>query len=177
MRHHDPVRAPAAVPALDPFHTAPDDAADDVLNGALDDTLEFMRTIWAIDHELERVSKRMETRLGLTIPQRMSLLLIARQPGVLASDLAALLHLHRGTLSGIVGRLGAAGLIERTTDEGDARRIRLTLTPAGSAAVERRSGTFEAAVRRLLTTTPARDRRTTARVLAAFAAELRSVGG
>ena len=35
----------------------------------LDDVLHFMRLIWAIDHELERVSKRMEARLGLTIPQ------------------------------------------------------------------------------------------------------------
>ena len=44
----------------------------------LDDVLRFMRLIWAVDHELERVSKRMEDRIGLTIPQRLSLLLSRR---------------------------------------------------------------------------------------------------
>ena len=53
----------------------------------------------------------METRLGLTIPQRMSLLLIGRTPGILASELAEVLHLHRGTVSGIVRRLEAAGYV------------------------------------------------------------------
>lgn len=133
-----------------------------------------MRLIWAVDHELERMSKRMEVRLGLTIQQRMSLLLIAHNPGILASDLAAAMHLHRGTLSGIVGRLGAAGLIERLADDGDGRRIRLTLTEQGRAAVAQRAGTFEAAVRRLLAVTPQRDLHATERVLSAFAAELRA---
>jgi len=40
-----------------------------VTAAGLDDVLRFMRLIWAVDHELERVSKRMESRLGLTIPQ------------------------------------------------------------------------------------------------------------
>ena len=79
----------------------------------LDDVLRFMRLIWAVDHELERVSKRMESRLGLTIPQRLSLLLIGRSPGILASELAAILHLHRGTLSGVLRRLEKGGYIER----------------------------------------------------------------
>ncbi len=86
----------------------------------LDDVLRFMRLIWAVDHELERVSKRMEDRIGLTIPQRLSLLLIGQNPGILASELAEVLHLHRGTLSGILRRLEHAGYIERTVDVRDA---------------------------------------------------------
>ena len=82
----------------------------------LDDVLRFMRLIWAVDHELERVSKRMEDRIGLTIPQRLSLLLIGQNPGILASELAEVLHLHRGTLSGILRRLEHAGYIERIVD-------------------------------------------------------------
>ncbi len=109
----------------------------------LDDVLPFMRLIWAVDHELERVSKRMESTLGLTIPQRLSLLLIGSHPGILASELAATLHLHRGTLSGIVRRLAAAGFIERTVERGDGRRVGLTLTARGRRMNLRRSGTFE----------------------------------
>jgi len=94
----------------------------------LDDVLRFMRLIWSIDHELERVSKRMEARIGLTVPQRMSLLLIGRHPGILASALADVLHLHRGTLSGIVQGLEAAGYVARTADPQDARRVGLRST-------------------------------------------------
>jgi MarR family transcriptional regulator, organic hydroperoxide resistance regulator len=143
---------------------------------ALDDVLRFMRLIWAIDHELERVSKRMEARLGLTIPQRLSLLLIGRNPGILASELAAVLHLHRGTLSGVLRRLEAAGFITRTVDTSDARRAGLTLTGAGRRVNRRRAGTFEDAVRRVLGSTLAGERDAAERVLVRLAGELRASG-
>jgi DNA-binding MarR family transcriptional regulator len=145
-------------------------------HGDLDDVLDFMGLIWAIDHELERVSKRMELRLGLTIPQRMSLLLIGRKPGVLASELADVLHLHRGTLSGVLHRLQAAGYVERTVDVRDGRRAGLVLTDAGRAMNQRRSGTFEGAVRRLLASVSAGDRSAAERVLTALRAELQVIG-
>jgi DNA-binding MarR family transcriptional regulator len=112
-----------------------------------------MRLIWAVDHELHSLSKHMQSTLGLTVPQRMTLLLIGRQPGILASELAALLHLHQGTMSGIVRRLEVAKYVARVGDAGDARRIRLTLTARGRKANASRTGTYEAAVRRVLTTT------------------------
>jgi DNA-binding MarR family transcriptional regulator len=142
----------------------------------LDDVLRFMRLIWAIDHELERVSKRMETRLGLTIPQRMALLLIGRRPGMLASEIAELLHLHRGTVSGIVRRLEAAGYVSRVVDPADGRRAGLTLTVAGRAMNRRRAGTFEDAVRQLLASMPAADLVSAERVLARLGSELRAGG-
>jgi MarR family transcriptional regulator, organic hydroperoxide resistance regulator len=142
----------------------------------LDDVLHFMRLIWAIDHELERVSKRMEARLGLTIPQRLSLLLIGRNPGILASELAAVLHLHRGTLSGVLRRLETAGYVARTIDASDARRAGLTLTAAGRRVNRRRAGTFEDAVRRVLGSTLASERAAAEHVLARLAGELRVVG-
>jgi DNA-binding MarR family transcriptional regulator len=142
----------------------------------LDDVLRFMRLIWAVDHELERVSKRMESRIGLTIPQRLSLLLIGRNPGILASELAAVLHLHRGTLSGVVRRLETAGYVTRTLDASDARRAGLTLTAAGQRVNRRRTGTFEDAVRRVLAGTSASERAAAEQVLARLGGELRMVG-
>ena len=135
-----------------------------------------MRLIWAIDHELERVSKRMEARLGLTIPQRMALLFIGRSPGILASELAELLHLHRGTVSGIVRRLEAAGYVSRVVDPADGRRAGLTLTVGGRGMNRRRAGTFEDAVRQLQESMPAADLASAERVLARLGSELRSVG-
>jgi DNA-binding MarR family transcriptional regulator len=153
--------------------TAADPAARDI---ALDDVLRFMRLIWAIDHQLERVSKRMEDRIGLTIPQRLSLLLIGGNPGILASELARVLHLHRGTLSGILGRLDAAGYITRTVDARDARRAELRLTPAGQAVNRRKAGTFEGAVRLVLETTGTADRAAAETVLTRLADVLEAVG-
>ena len=142
-----------------------------------DEVLAFMQTVWAVDHQLERLSKSMETRLGLTIAQRMTLLLIGRHPGMLASTLAEQLRLHRGTMTGIVQRLEAAGLVQRTVDATDARRIGLSLTAAGRAIPARRAGTFEGAVRDVLTRTPSGDLETTARVLSHLAAALATASG
>jgi len=142
----------------------------------LDHVLRFMRLIWAIDHELERVSKRMEDRIGLTIPQRLSLLLIGQNPGILASELAGVLHLHRGTLSGILRRLQQAGYIERTVDARDARRAGLTLTRSGQTVNRRRAGTFEDAVRRMLESVGGAERSAAEHVLSRLGAELRAVG-
>ena len=141
----------------------------------LDDVLRFMRLIWSVDHELERVSKHMESRLGLTIPQRLSLLLIGRQPGILASELAAILHLHRGTVSGVLRRLEKGGYIERTVSTEDGRRVGLALTGAGRAANRRRAGTFEEAARRVLESTRSIDRAAAEQVLTRLAEELRAL--
>jgi DNA-binding MarR family transcriptional regulator len=140
-----------------------------------DSTLQFMRLIWAVDHELQSISKRMQAHLGLTVPQRMALLLVGRKRGILASELAELLHLHPGTISGVVGRLEAAGLIVREDDAEDARRIRLALTPAGLAANRRRAGTFEAAVRRVLAASSKSELAIAGGVLTRLADELRVV--
>jgi DNA-binding MarR family transcriptional regulator len=141
----------------------------------IDDVLRFMRLIWAIDHELERVSKHMESRIGLTIAQRFSLLLIGRTPGISASELAAIMHLHRGTLSGVLRRLEAAGYLTRTADPRDARRAGLTLTPAGRAIGRRRAGTFEDAARRVLGSVLPAERAAAERVLSRLGTELRAV--
>ena len=143
----------------------------------LDDVLEFMGLIWAIDHEMERVSKRMESTVGLTIPQRLSVLLIGRHPGIVASELATILHLHRGTVTGIVHRLEVAGYVRRTIDPDDGRRAGLSLTAAGQRVNARRAGTFEGAVRRVLATAPPRDLSAAARVLSMLSTELRGVAG
>ena len=139
--------------------------------------LRFMRLIWAIDHELERVSKRMEASHGLTVAQRMTLLLIGRQPDASAAELAALMHVHAGTMSGILKRLIAGGFISRSGHEDDARRHVLTITPKGVKANRQRSGTFENIVRTLLRTNSSSDVAGTERVLDHLASLLRESNG
>jgi MarR family transcriptional regulator, organic hydroperoxide resistance regulator len=111
-----------------------------------DPVLEFLRLMWAVDHELHRVSKRMIGRLGLTAPQRLALRFVGRHPGLTPGRLAELLHLDPGTVSGIVKRLEGAGLVSRVRGGGDTRRMHLTLTTSGQTLNRRRKGTVESAV-------------------------------
>jgi DNA-binding MarR family transcriptional regulator len=113
-----------------------------------DPVLEFIRLMWSVDHELQRVSKRMVSRMGLTAPQRLAVRFIGRQAGLTLGALADLLHMHPGTVTGIVRRLESAGLVAQVRDARDSRRRHLTLTSKGRRVDRRRKGTVEAAVRR-----------------------------
>jgi DNA-binding MarR family transcriptional regulator len=55
------------------------------------------------------------------------------------SYLAEALGLTRGALSARLGPIEQAGLITRTTDTADRRRVHVRLTPAGHAAFERQA--------------------------------------
>lgn len=117
------------------------------LTQTLGETLEFLRLLWAVDHGLHSVSKQMVTHLGITAPQRSVIRIIGRFPGILASQLAQLLCLDPGTLSGIIKRLEQRGLITRTIDETDRRRAFLSLTEAGMRYNVWQRGSVEAHIR------------------------------
>jgi DNA-binding MarR family transcriptional regulator len=139
---------------------------------ATDAALEFMRLMWAVDHELQSVSKRMLGRLGLTAPQRLAVRFIGRQPGLTAGVLAGLLHLDPGTITGIVKRLEQAGLVTRERNAGDTRLMHLSLTDTGRTLNRRRRGTVEAAVCRVLAATDVSEVEAAGRVLKRLAIEL-----
>lgn len=120
----------------------------------LGEVLEFMRVLWALDHGLQRRSKRMRTTLGVTGPQRLAIRVIGAWPRITAGQLAGTLHLHPSTLTGVLRRLVDAGLIARVRDPDDQRRMRLTLTAKGRRADSATEGTVEAAVQRVLARLP-----------------------
>lgn len=69
--------------------------------------------------------------MGLTHPQYLVMLALwEEQPRSLA-EVAAVLRLEPATLSPLVKRLEAAGLVTRDRAKGDDRRLELRLTPAG----------------------------------------------
>ena len=131
-----------------------------------------MRVLWAVVHALQRTSKRMEQRSGVTGPQRLVLRVVGLFPGISAGALARLLHVHPSTLTGVLHRLGTQGLLTRAASAGDRRRAVLRLTPAGKRVNARRGGTVEAAVERSLRQLGTRDRAATERALAVLASEL-----
>ena len=118
---------------------------------ALGPTLSFLRVIWRVDHGLQRTSKRLEARIGITGPQRLVVRIVGRSPGITAGDLARVLHVHPSTLTGIIKRLEERKLVVRMADPNDGRRAFLRLSPAGHRFDVDDPTTVEAAVRRVLT--------------------------
>lgn len=138
----------------------------------LDPVLDFMRLLWSIEHGLQRLSKRMNSELGVTGPQRLVLRVVGKFPGISAGDLAHVLRLHPSTITGILQRLVTRGLLERTRDPEDSRRVRLNLKRPARAFAEASSGTVEHAVARTLKRHGATSSRAARRVLAALAEQL-----
>jgi MarR family transcriptional regulator, organic hydroperoxide resistance regulator len=134
--------------------------------------LDFMRLIWAVDHGLQSLSKKMHASLGLTGPQRVALRVLGRRPRITAGDLAGILRVHPSTLTGVLHRLEGRGLVRRTRDPEDGRRARLELTPRGRKFDVPSPGTVEAVVARVLSGIPPARIRTAAELLAAVAAAL-----
>ena len=111
---------------------------------------EFMRSLWRLNHAIERVSRSMETSLGVTAQQRMMIRCVGKYPGMTASQLAAHFHLDAGTVSTALGRLERKGLLERRKGNRDRRRVTLGLTAAGRTIDGAGAGTVEHAVEMLL---------------------------
>jgi len=120
----------------------------------LGEVLDFMRLIWAVDHALQKTSKRMRSSIGVTGPQRLVIRIVARFPGLPAGQVARLLHVHPSTLTGILKRLERQGLIRRRQDPKDHRRASLGITEKGRRIDAAGAGTVEAAVERVISRSP-----------------------
>ncbi len=139
---------------------------------ALGEELDFMRLLWAVDHGLQQRSKRMAAEIGLTGPQRLVIRIAGRFPGISAGHLAAIMHLHPSTLTGVLRRLQRRGLIDRRPHPQDGRRTALGLTERGRRLDVEAIGTVESAVSEVLATQPPERIRWTQELLRSLAARL-----
>ena len=141
-----------------------------------DPVLEFLQSVWALEHALERASKRMEDAIGISGPQRFALRMIGARPGITAGELASVLHLHPSTVTGIVQRLGVRKLVKRTASDADARVAHLSLTAAGSKVNKPAGvGTIERAARNTLSRCPTTQRKAAAALMRRFTVELMKI--
>jgi len=106
--------------------------------------------MWAINHGLDRTSRRMQARFGVTGPQRLVIRLVGTFPGLSAGELARTMLVHPSTLTGILQRLEKRGLLRRLSDPADARRVQLGLTAKGKRLNVPAVGTVEASIKRAL---------------------------
>jgi MarR family transcriptional regulator, organic hydroperoxide resistance regulator len=143
-----------------------------IAEAGLTGVLQFMRLLWALDHGLQAASKRMQRRLGVTGPQRLVVRVVGCMPGASAGAVAAVLHLHPSTLTGVIGRLRRDGLLSCRPDPTDRRRTLLRLTAAGRRVDRLRAGTVESAVRAAVEASSPREQRAASAVLARIAEAL-----
>jgi MarR family transcriptional regulator, organic hydroperoxide resistance regulator len=98
----------------------------------LDDQLCF--SLYTASRLVTRAYTPMLAELGLTYPQYVTMLALwdAGEP-MTVGELGKRLHLENGTLTPLLKRLEAAGLIARTRDGADERRVLITVTASGAA--------------------------------------------
>jgi len=73
------------------------------------------------------------SELGLTYPQFLVLMVLWEEDGVSIGEIGRRLHLETGTLTPVLKRMEAAGLVARRRSESDERRVCVSLTPSGKA--------------------------------------------
>ncbi|HET8871756.1 MAG TPA: MarR family transcriptional regulator [Aquabacterium sp.] len=78
--------------------------------------------------------------LGLTYPQYLVMLVLWEGTPISVKDLGARLGLDSGTLTPLLKRLEGAGLIHRSRDSEDERRVLIQLRPDGLALRDRAVG-------------------------------------
>ncbi|WP_141014576.1 MarR family winged helix-turn-helix transcriptional regulator [Nocardioides sambongensis] len=96
--------------------------------------LQLCFPLYAASRALTRAYGPLLARAGLTYPQYLTLLALwsAEEP-LSVGELGARLRLDSGTLTPLLKRLEAAGLVHRRRDTGDERRVVVALTEAGDA--------------------------------------------
>jgi MarR family transcriptional regulator, organic hydroperoxide resistance regulator len=87
--------------------------------------------VYSTAHAFNRVYKPLLDRLGLTYPQYLVMLVLWERDDVPLKDIGEKLFLDSGTLTPLLKRLEAQGLIKRTRSTEDERQVLIALTPKG----------------------------------------------
>jgi len=106
-------------------------------------------------HTLRRLIKAdMARTLGdmhLSHMQLMTLKTLSHQGPCGVSELGERLGLSASTVSGLLDRLEAKGVVERTRDESDRRKVLITLTPEARKMAKRLHASFKDLLETLVT--------------------------
>lgn len=89
--------------------------------------------LYAATNLLNRLYGPVLRELGLTYPQYLVMLVLWEEQPQTVGALGARLYLDSGTLTPLLKRMEAAGLVSRTRDPEDERRVMIELTGKGIA--------------------------------------------
>ena len=93
--------------------------------------------VYAAEHAFTRFYKPRLEALELTYPQYLVFLVLWETEGITVKALGDKLFLDSGTITPLVKRLEARGLVRRERDKQDERQVRIYLTEEGRALREK----------------------------------------
>lgn len=96
--------------------------------------------LYSANHAMQRVYQPLLAPLGLTYPQFLVLLLLWDGDGRTVGDLGRALHLESNTLTPLLKRMEAQGLVSRARGIDDERLVRVSLTDTGRALQAQSAG-------------------------------------
>ncbi|WP_337266363.1 MarR family winged helix-turn-helix transcriptional regulator [Oryzifoliimicrobium ureilyticus] len=88
--------------------------------------------VYSTAHAFTRAYKPILDKLGLTYPQYLAMLVLWEKDDMPVKAIGEQLDLDSGTLSPLLKRLEAAGLIVRRRHRDDERQVLVSLTPKGA---------------------------------------------
>lgn len=97
---------------------------------------EVLASLRRIIHSIDLYSHRLVRRFGLTSPQLLILKQVQRHGEISVNRLAQSISLQQTTVTDILNRLEAKGLITRARDSVDKRRVYIRITPECSRLLE-----------------------------------------
>ena len=103
-------------------------------------------TVYSTAHAFNRAYKPLLDALDLTYPQYLVMLALWERDGLTVKAIGEMLHLDSGTLTPLLKRLEAMGVVRRARDSADERSVRISLTPAGTAMRDKESKVREGIV-------------------------------
>jgi MarR family transcriptional regulator, organic hydroperoxide resistance regulator len=112
---------------------APDDSDDNEDENVLLLSDQVCFALYSAALAMTRAYRPLLETMGLTYPQYLALLLLWEQDGLTLKALGERLGLDSGTLTPLVKRLEAQGLVRRARDDADERLLRVRLTAEGAA--------------------------------------------
>lgn len=101
------------------------------------DVAQVFNSLRRLVHALHNASRDTERRLGVTGAQLFVLTQLRATPSISINALAERTMTHQSTVSVVVRRLVRRKLVKKVRSADDARRVELTLTPAGTALLRR----------------------------------------
>ncbi len=107
------------------------------LTGLLQLDNQICFAVYSAGHAFNRVYKPLLEKLGLTYPQYLAMLVLWERDNVPVKEIGEKLFLDSGTLTPLLKRLEAAGLVKRTRGAKDERQVIVALTPEGRALREK----------------------------------------
>lgn len=88
-----------------------------------------------IQRRTEQASKKLAAQVGLTPSQLLVMQILAERGEISAGEISNLTQLKHATITSLVDKLVARGLMARRRCEQDRRRVWLTLLPEGHASM------------------------------------------